>query len=249
MSNNPKETASNIPRRPTGVGTGGLLTRSASASFPTSSQQSTPRNDGRDRGQKRSTPDEYAVGAAIGNPSATALGDAAVSAEEEETRTADDNAAEDDSLTTDEVQRLLLLSGQRTNQEVRRLLTDSERRHQRLVEESEHRQREQMELFQAQNAQLQARTDQLLEALRVAQTLNARTSTEPLVEETPFGRRRPRFSTASNLVFGDEDTPLGTSLPHRPLPPHLVPQTPQTTATSRWDDRSPHPRAAKSKEM
>ncbi|CAD6940066.1 unnamed protein product [Tilletia laevis] len=182
-------------------------------------------------------------------PSATALGDAAVSAEEEETRTADDNAAEDDSLTTDEVQRLLLLSGQRTHQEVRRLLTDSERRHQQLVEESERRQREQMETFQAQNAQLQARTDQLLEALRVAQTHNAQTSTEPLVEETPFGRRRPRFSTASNLAFGDEDTPLGTSLPHRPLPPHLVPQTPQTTATSRWDDRSPHPRAAKSKEM
>ncbi|CAD6893048.1 unnamed protein product, partial [Tilletia caries] len=162
---------------------------------------------------------------------------------------ADDDAVGDDSLKTDEVQRLLFLSGQQTRQEMRQLLTDSEKRHQQLIDESERMQREQMDFLHAQNAQLQTRTDQLLEALRVAQTPDPQASTDPPVEATPSRLRRPRFSTASNLVFGAEDTPLRTSLPQRPLPPHLFPQTPQTPAQSRWDDRHPYPRAAKSKEM
>ncbi|KAE8235989.1 hypothetical protein A4X06_0g9692, partial [Tilletia controversa] len=211
-----------------------LLTRSASSSLPAASL-STLRGDGAERGTKRSTPD-YAV-------------DAAAQEKEEETRSADDDAAGDDSLKTDEVQRLLFLSGQQTRQEMRQLLTDSEQRHQQLIDESERRQREQMDFLHAQNAQLQNRTDQLLEALRVAQTPNPQASTDPPVEATPSRLRRPRFSTASNLVFGAEDTPLGTSLPQRPLPPHLFPQTPQTPAQSRWDDRHPYPRAAKAKEM
>ncbi|KAE8266963.1 hypothetical protein A4X09_0g5384 [Tilletia walkeri] len=242
MSSNTQESASNIPSPRLLAGAGrSRITRSVSSSIPSSGRQSTPRGDGTDRGKKRASPD-FAVEATLSNPSGSQLRDAVASEQEEETRI-EEAASESSGLGLDDVRKLLLISGQQTQQDMRELLAESERRQQQQIEAAEQRHRDEMDIL---NAQSQARTDQLLEVLRT-QSRSPQLSQAPPVQ-TPLPRR-PRFSSASNLVFGAEDEPLIATLAER-VPPHHLPRTPYTpSAARRSEDAYPHLRAAKSKDM
>ncbi|CAD6914178.1 unnamed protein product [Tilletia controversa] len=256
----PNDQVARLPSGALGAGRGRVTTRSASSSLlPTAtSRQSTPRVNPTEirRGVKRTSPDlatEPIPGAQAGPQFRTA------SQEEEEEEPRNERAESTHSgLSRSEIRGLLRISEQRTQQDFRELLSESDRRNQQLVDDAERRHQEQMAETQAQNAYSQARNDQLLELLQtMARSINppprspapdpASSRQEPHhPPSTPFTRRAPRFSTASNLVFGNEDAhALPASFESRPPPPHLAQHTPFAFHSGEY----PHPRAAKSKDI